>query len=214
MMSKTRARSKEAKEEQIQRIVDAARDLFFESGSKGFKMRTLADKVKMSAGNIYNYWSSKRELWFDIVKRDFEELENAMQKILHENEGNFLETLEILADFYFNFANENFRRYQMMFLLTAPHADVKGEHEKDFEPQSINILLNFVQNFQNEGLIPKIDVKKLSVFLWSIMHGSVLVSHSILFDSRYETAIFGSKEEFQEYIKTQIKNYLVIQLNK
>ncbi|MHA2255731.1 MAG: TetR/AcrR family transcriptional regulator, partial [Candidatus Heimdallarchaeaceae archaeon] len=56
-MSKTRARSDEAKAEKIKKIIETSREIFLTDGYKGFSMRTVANRLGMSQTNLYNYWS-------------------------------------------------------------------------------------------------------------------------------------------------------------
>ena len=207
-MTQTRARSKEAKEKQIQNIIDEARTLFIEVGTRGFSMRALAKRLEMSQGNLYNYWQSKRELWFEIIKRDFADFERELTQVVKSHKGTIVELLENLADFYFDFAESNYRRYQIMFILPPPPADSSKRTDYEFEPQSIQMLLMLIENAITKAQIEDVDAKKFSLFLWTVIHGSVLVTNTILFDDRYSTAVFGSKEEFRVYVKNQLKNQL------
>ena len=213
-MTQTRARSNEAKEKQIKRIINEARDLFGEVGTSGFSMRALAKRLEMSQGNLYNYWSSKRELWYTIMEHDFSELESDMKELLETHKGSFLDLLEKLADFYFDFASSNPRRYQLMFIIPPPPADDKSQYEIEFEPQSINVLLNIIEIGVAKGDLKEVDAKKLALYLWSVIHGAVLVCNTIIFDPRYKISSFGSKEDFQEYVKTTLKQLLLMYIKE
>jgi len=203
-MSQTRARSKEAKEQQEHKIIEEARNLFIEVGTRGFSMRALAKRLEMSQGNLYNYWSSKRELWYEIVKRDFEDFESEIIKIVANHKGNVVNLLEDLADFYFDFAESNYRRYQIMFIIPPPPVESSEKEEIKFEPESIFLLLKVIENAIREANIESVDPKKFALYLWTVIHGSVLITNTILFDDQYESAVFGSKEEFREYVKNQL----------
>lgn len=207
-MTQTRARSKEAKEQQIKKIIDEARNLFIEVGTRGFSMRALAKRLDMSQGNLYNYWSSKRELWYAIVKRDFADFEREITAAISSHKGTVVELLEDLADFYFNFAESNYRRYQIMFILPPPPADSSGKNGAEFEPQSIHMLLLVLENAIAEADVKNADPKKLALYLWTVIHGTVLITNTILFDDRYESAVFGTKSEFRKYVKDQLKSQL------
>jgi AcrR family transcriptional regulator len=207
-MSKSRARSKEAKDKQIQRIISEARELFFEVGTSGFSMRALAKRLEMSQSNLYNYYSSKRQLWYEIMSHDFSELEDKIQEIIMYHEGTFLDLLVKLAEFYFDFAEENYRRYKLMFVLPPPPVESQSTDEEKFEPQSILMLLNLLENAINQGLMKEIDAKKMSLFLWSVIHGTVLITNTIVFDPNSEISTFGSKEEFRTFVIEQLKDQM------
>ncbi len=207
-MSQPRARSKEAKEKQIKRIINEARDLFYEAGSSGFSMRSLAKRLDMSQGNIYNYWSSKRDLWYAIMQHDFTLFENDLNDIVVKHEGLFIDLLGKLAYFYLNFSNTNYKQYQMMFVLPPPPAEGKSEKEAGFEPQTINLLFKIVEKYLGESKLKGIDSRKLTLYLWSIMHGAALVSKTVVFSSDSESMFYGSVEEFFEFVIEQTRAIL------
>lgn len=207
-MSKSRARSQDAKNKQIQRIISEARELFFEAGTSGLSMRALAKRLDMSQSNLYNYYSSKRQLWYEIMSHDFSELEDKIQEIIMYHKGNFLELLVKLAEFYFDFAEENYRRYKLMFVLPPPPLESQSTEEEKFEPQSILMLLNLLENAITQGLIKNIDAKKMSLYLWSVIHGTVLITNTIVFDPNSEISTFGSKKEFRAFVIEQLKDQL------
>ena len=207
-MSKSRARSKDAKEKQIQRIISEARDLFFEVGSTKFSMRALANRLNMSQSNLYNYYTSKRQLWYEIMKHDFSELEEKIQEIILYHDGNFIDLLEKLAEFYFNFAESNYRRYKLMFVLPPPPLESDSADIEKFEPQSILMLLNILESAISQGVLENIDAKRMSLYLWSIIHGTVLVTNTIVFDPESGVSTFGSKEEFRRFVIDQLKYQL------
>ena len=208
-MSQSRARSKEAKEKQVNRIINEARDLFFEAGASGFNMRSLAKRLDMSQGNLYNYWTSKRDLWYAIIQHDFALFEKELNNIVEIHEGSLIDLLDKLAHFYLNFARINYKQYQMMFVLPPPPAEKKGTKEAGFEPQTINLLFEIVKKFLEESELKKIDSRKLTLYLWSIMHGAALVSRTVVFSSDSNSLFFGSIEKFFEFVIQQTRSILL-----
>ncbi len=204
-MKQTRARSEEAKTEQIERIIETSREIFLKEGFKGFSMRSLANRLGMSQSNLYNYWSSKREIWFDIIKNDFKEFEEDLVKIAVKHQENVVELLESIAEYYFAFAKNNPKRYQMMFVLPPPPSDSKGPTELEFEPQTIQFLVNILKQAADAGLLKGVDVEKLALYLWALVHGTTYVSQSIVFHPDAKIAKFGSAEEFQKYVIKLVK---------
>ena len=204
-MKQTRARSEEAKTEQIERIIETSRDIFLKEGFKGFSMRSLAKRLGMSQSNLYNYWSSKRELWFDIIKNDFEEFEEALVNIATEHQENIVELLENIAKYYFDFAKTNYKRYQMMFILPPPPSESKGPAELEFEPQTIQFLVDILKHAVDTGQLKGIDAEKLALYLWALVHGITYVSKSVVFHPGAKIAKFGSAEEFQIYVIELVK---------
>jgi AcrR family transcriptional regulator len=207
-MSHSRARSKEAKQKQTELIVNTARELFYEAGVLGFSMRVLAKRLDMSQGNLYNYWTSKRDLWYNILEQDFQEFEGQMLKIIKTHEGSYLFLLEKLAEYYFTFARDNYQKYQMMFVTGPPPAEKKGKKESDFEPKTIHILMRIVRDASESGELEIDNILHFTLYLWSVIHGTVLVSRTILFDANSALSTFGDTESFLTYVTTILKKQL------
>ncbi|MHA1515929.1 MAG: TetR/AcrR family transcriptional regulator, partial [Candidatus Heimdallarchaeaceae archaeon] len=167
---KTRARSVEAKEKQFQRIIKAGRELFLKHGPEGVSMRKLANKLNMGQASLYTYISSKRELWFAILRNDFGKFELGMAEIMQDHKGNYKELLEKIAQFYLDFAREDEKRYKMMFQTQAPQAERTGLLEQQYDSKSIYYLNEIVQKAVDAGEIKEKDVGKLSFFIWGIVH--------------------------------------------
>ncbi|MHA1483044.1 MAG: hypothetical protein ACTSQA_06370, partial [Candidatus Heimdallarchaeaceae archaeon] len=66
------------------------------------------------------------------------------------------------------------------------------------------ILLKIVQEAVVNGELKINDVEKFTLYLWSVVHGAVLISTTIVFDPDSGVAIFGTVEEFLEYVKKQV----------
>lgn len=207
-MSKSRARSDEAKAEQIKKIIETSREIFLKDGFKGFSMRTVANRLGMSQSNLYNYWSSKRELWYAIIRYDFKEFDDELQKIATTHKGNFIELLEKFGYFYFKFAGENYKRYQMMFVLPPPPAESVGPTELDFEPKTIETIVMILKEADKSGLLRRVDIERLALYLWSVIHGATYVSHSIVFHPNTEMTYFGKQKDFQKFVIDMLKEQL------
>ena len=91
---KKRARSEEAKQKQFNKIIKEGRKLFLKYGSEGLSMRTLAKKADMGKSNLYTYVQSKRELWFAVMRKDFELFEKGMEKELAGHQGTYKELID------------------------------------------------------------------------------------------------------------------------
>jgi AcrR family transcriptional regulator len=140
-----RARTAEQKEKKRKKIMEKGEELFLKKGAEGFGMRELAKEVKMTVGNLYNYFQSKRELWFAIINKHFDYYTQGMESIVKENKESTVKLLEKLAKGYLEFAMSDIRRYQMMFVIPAPPAGEEGPNEQVCNPVSLVILKEIVE---------------------------------------------------------------------
>ena len=205
---KTRARSAEAKEKQFQRIIKAGQELFLKHGPEGVSMRKLANKLNMGQASLYTYISSKRELWFAILRNDFSKFELGMAEIMQSHKGNYKELLQKIAQFYLEFANEDAKRYKMMFQTPAPQAEKTGILEQQYDSKSIYYLAEIVQQAVDAGEIKEKDVGKLSFFIWGIVHGTVSVIQTEFFGDQEKIPEYGNIEEYHQFALKYIRKML------
>ncbi|OAB42354.1 TetR/AcrR family transcriptional regulator [Paenibacillus glacialis] len=81
------------KDELRQAILRNAQDEFMEYGYAAASIKRIADKVGMSAGNLYRYYAGKEALFDAVVNPVFHELELVIRSNVKEpsNEGNIFE---------------------------------------------------------------------------------------------------------------------------
>ena len=205
-----RARTKEAKKKQYEKILDAGRKLFLKYGSEGLSMRTLAKEVNMGKSNLYTYVQSKRELWFAVMQRDFEQFERGMEKEFSEHKGTYKELIKKVGRFYLEFAKEDKARYQMMFQTPAPPSKTVGPIEEEYESKSIFYLKDLIQAAANNGEIAEKDVDKLTYFLWGIVHGTSNVIDTDLFGGKDRIPDYGNLDEYYDFVMKYITKILDI----
>ena len=69
------------------RIEEAALDLFFDQGFKATTMREIALACGLTAGSLYNHFSSKDQLLYRIVKRVHDVLDRDLAEAVREADG-------------------------------------------------------------------------------------------------------------------------------
>jgi len=202
-LNKTRARSPEKKAEQFKKIIEEGRRLFLAVGSEGFSIRGIARKLEMSQGNLYNYIQSKRELWFAVIREDFEIFTKGMIELREKSEGTNFELLEETGKYYLEFAKQDLERYKMMF-MPAPSSDNIGPIEANYHPESFDILLNIVQKAIEEGELIDTNPVKFTIYIWGVLHGNIILSTpEALFPKQYAKKLSYIEDHFN-YISEQI----------
>lgn len=114
-MSHIERRQRE-KEEIRQRILEAARDIARKEGWPSVTIRKIADSIEYTPPIVYEYFDGKEALikeliytGFEMMKDKFEEADKSIsdaKKLLHR-----------LSVIHWEFANESFELYQLMFSL-------------------------------------------------------------------------------------------------
>ena len=121
----------------MQRILEAAYELFVDKGYRGSSMREIAEKAGIKAGSIYNHFKNKEEL-FEAVFIEKHPLFRILS-LLDEVEG---ETAEELLSNAINRLNKEIRSDpRLLNLFFVELVEMGGEHiteavETNFPPDS------------------------------------------------------------------------------
>jgi AcrR family transcriptional regulator len=202
-----RARSKSAKKRVLLRIIEEGQKLFLKYGSEGLSMRMLANNLGMgsgSASSLYTYVQSKRELWFAILRNNFNKFEEGLEQLYKNHHGTIKELLIKIAQFYFQFAMEDSDRYRMMFQVPAPQSKKVGPREQTYESRSVYFLQRIIEQGIKKGEFREKDTDKLSFFLWGLLHGPLTVIETELFGEVQNLPMVGSKEEYVTFLMNQM----------
>lgn len=87
-------------------IIQTALELFAKNGFYKTNIPTIADKMKMSVGNLYNYFSSKDVLAQEIMKYTSEFLGKRI-KVINDSDDNTKNKIHRIVETYFGLAEEN-----------------------------------------------------------------------------------------------------------
>jgi AcrR family transcriptional regulator len=157
------------REEMRQTILDAAKSIFLEKGFHGASLRSIAERIGYSAGNIYLYFQDKDEIFHAIHEEGFTRLLERMQPLRHVSDP--MERLEAMGRIYMEFALQNKDLYDLMFIMEAP-MEVEHPHEKwVMGDRTLSMLKQVLSDCQQKGHFKGMDVDHLSFMVWSGLHG-------------------------------------------
>ena len=119
-------------------------------------MEDVAKLCSIAKGTVYNYFSSKEELYFSIMKLRMEKLILSLrEKIVEETSS--IESLHSFVIHLYMFM----MKYQSFFLMYQKES-LKGEHElcselADLEKEYRNILADIIITGESECLFRKVE---------------------------------------------------------
>ena len=218
---KKRSRSKKDKALKMERILDGCLKLIKEKGFFGFEMRALAKHLGMSKGNLYNYVSSKRELWIAVRIKTMKDFKTGIEKIAFSGgKENSIELLKNIGRFVLDFAAEDSNRWKLMTSTRPPDPPVKdgkpfiGEIEKHYESsQVLDAIFNILQVGHSRGEIKDLDLKLVGFYLYSIVLGVSYLEYDILTDdivrdSEFHENLKFDRQELRELALSQVDKIL------
>lgn len=77
-------------------ILKAAKDLFLQNGFEKASMNMIAKRAGVSKSNLYNYFSSKEEIFYHLTDRAYTQIESMFNNLLKHDEHSDLEEFTAL----------------------------------------------------------------------------------------------------------------------
>ncbi|MCP4115349.1 MAG: TetR/AcrR family transcriptional regulator [Desulfobacteraceae bacterium] len=182
-----KTRSPEEIERIRNNIIEESMKLILEKGFDNMSLRKLAERVGMSAANIYYYYASKDEIYLNIQIKGFRLLQSSLEDI-RVSENDPLETLGRMIRAYLDFGFTNPDYYQIMLNSNTPRYLEYKSQNKAMEPvaleakqmavNAISVPLKAIDRISREtGSIPEQDIYFRAYQLWITLHGIVTLNN-------------------------------------
>ena len=177
-MGRNIEKNTQIKEEKTELVLNAAVKTFSEKGYGSTKISDIAKEAGISHGLIYQYFTSKEEIFKILIQRSLDITKSTAEQNLSIN-GTPLEKLEAHVDMYLNFLKEqrekNEKPYYFMIMYQAINFEGVSEEIKKIVNDNPNPLYNLIRPLiaegQQKGEIIEGDPSMLTEFLMQIMLG-------------------------------------------
>ncbi len=169
-----------------QRILHTALEILSNEGFNGLSMRKLASRLGMTAANIYNYYSSKDELFLALQSSGFHVLE-AMFDEAYKRTDDPVERMEGMIDAYMEFGHNNGPLYDAMLNGNTPrYTDYIGTDAEEAAWQEIESAKRVLRladrvRYELEGRTRPQGSEEYRIEtmeLWFTMHAAVTLYNS------------------------------------
>ncbi len=166
-------------------IIEAALELILDVGFSKMSMRKLAEKVGMTATNLYYYYSSKDEIYLHLQIKGFKLLLGIMQTI-YDHEKNPYEALKKMIRAYLEFGFKNPDYYRIMLNSDTPrYTEYKGTEIEPVAYQDLELALSLgrvaaqvisdISKVNPSVLIEDADFRAKQI--WITLHGIVVLTN-------------------------------------
>lgn len=169
-----------------EKILASALNIISEEGYQAFTMRKLASRLKMTAANIYNYYSNKDSIYLALVIEGFTILHDRVSEA-YQAEPNPALRWKKVCDQYYRFGLEYSHHYDIMFSLPTPkYEDFVGTDledtasvEMDLSNRVIEMAVqSAIDAAGGENNISREEAQQRMVEAWSMMHGLLGLKNS------------------------------------
>ncbi len=168
-------------------IIEEAMKLILEMGFANMSLRKLAERVGMSATNLYYYYSNKDEIYLNIQIKGFKLLQTKLEKA-YKSEKDPFKSLRKMIRAYLEFGFNNPDYYQIMLNSETPrYLEYKNKNDK-IEPVALKAkqmainaiavpLKAIAQISESNAAVPKNDIDFRAYQAWITLHGIVTLNN-------------------------------------
>lgn len=177
-MARTKEQNQKIKDERKEQIVSAALSLFASKGLVETKIADISKKTNISMGLIYHYFSSKEELFLNLIESSIDKMNEAAMNLellpLSAKEKIELAITELLKGFE---RNENASQYYFLITQAALSEAISAETKSMINLKNgikYEVMQRIFTEGQNDGTVKVFPVEELSILFWSTINGLAL----------------------------------------
>jgi AcrR family transcriptional regulator len=161
------------KSEPRARILESARALYLEGGAGAVTMRSVAERVGVTATALYRHFDNKEDLLTELIGQAF----TTFGVYLHRALGGKtpMDRFVRSSESYLDFALEQREIYRTIFMSTIPKPEERPDLQSHrFDPAStFQFLVDRIRECIDSGDLRKEDPEQVAVTVWAHVHGLV-----------------------------------------
>jgi AcrR family transcriptional regulator len=204
-------RRKREREQRRNAILNAARKLFLEKGFKHVTVENIARKAELSKGSVYLYFSSKEEIYTQILLNDIDKFNRKSSQIFQNGKPAAVLVMDfacIYVDFFLN--DRELFRIMMTFMLHTEELNLTeavNQHIIDVTNNTVKIIETILQHGIDRGEFPRdINLGQSRNALWGLLNGIIslhlFTGREANKEERIRSTIKGSLSVFINGLKT------------
>jgi uroporphyrinogen III methyltransferase/synthase len=184
------------RERKREKILEAAAELFSTKHYHEVMMDDVAKLISVAKGTVYNYFTSKEELYFTIMHTRMENLLSILKQKI-ESEQNCIDSLRAFVVHLYMFMMKHRRFFLIYQRETLNKQNSFCEDMLLLEKQMKQMIMQIISSGENEGIFRRVDEE----FAISLIFGSIYgaVQRGINENIPDEMAV-KEKEEIFEFI--------------
>lgn len=176
-MPKTKEQCEEIREKMKNKITEGAINYFAKNGYAGTRISQLAKYIGIGQGTLYNYFSSKEELFTEILKKL--ELQN---KIGFENlakvQIDAASKIKLISKSIIEeIENKTITAYSFVLNIRMIEEDtMDNTFTTSYKDTPTKMLRDIILQGQREGSVINGDANELADYYWSVVHTLALMN--------------------------------------
>ena len=180
---------KKMRDERRERILTQARRLFAANGLNATKISDIAAGVGMSQGLLYHYFSSKEEIFIEIIREAFEKMTTAANALEASPAPPGVKVKHALTQLMRDIGeNNDFACTVLLIAQAGLSTGIPAEARHILQQQSgipYAVMARILRAGQQEGTIKLHDAEMLSMLFWTTIKGLAL--HKAVSGAAYQS---------------------------
>lgn len=196
------------------KMLETARRLFWEKGYNATSMRDIAISYGCRPANIYNFFSDKEEILFEVLREEMEQIINPIKHLEEDDGTSPIEQLKFIIESHLK-VTLSYRRSAKTLFDVALDSLSPDKRKKivDFRDTYDRIIRKVIRRGIDAGYLPEVDVRLAGFMIASMItrtriwfHPKKGVSVSDLTDFIFRFAVHGLRGEgTRDYANTMTR---------
>jgi len=184
------------------KMLETARRLFWEKGYNTTSMREIALSYGCRAANIYNFFSDKEEILFEVLREEMEQIIRPIKHLEEDDHTSPIEQLRFVIESHLKVTLSYRRSSKLLFDVALDGlSPSKRKIIIDFRDTYDRIIRKVIHRGIDAGYFPKVDVRLAGFMIASMItrtriwfHPKKGVSVSELADFIFDFACNGLRD--------------------
>ena len=185
------------------KMLETARRLFWEKGYYATSMRDIGISYGCRPANIYNFFSDKEEILFEVLREEMEQIINPIKHLEEDDDTSPIEQLRFIIESHLK-VTLSYRRSAKLLFDVALDSLSPDKRKKiiDFRDTYDRIIRKVIRRGIDTGYLPEVDVKLAGFMIASMITRTRIWFHpkkersvSELADFIFKFALNGLRDE-------------------
>lgn len=169
------------------KMLETARRLFWEKGYQAASMRDIGISYGCRPANIYNFFSDKEEILFEVLREEMEQIIDPIKHMEEEEDASPVEQLRFIIESHLKVTLSYRRSAKLLFDVALDNlSSEKRKKIIDLRDTYDRIIRKVIRRAIDSGYLPEVDVK-----LAGFMIASMITRTRIWFHPKKERSVSG-----------------------
>ena len=152
------------------KMLETARRLFWEKGYNATSMREIAISYGCRAANIYNFFSDKEEILFEVLREEMEQIIHPIKHLEEDDHTSPVDQLKFVVESHLKVTLSYRRSSGLLFDVALDSlSPAKRKTIIDFRDTYDRIIRKVIRRGIDTGYFPEVDVRLAGFMIASMI---------------------------------------------